>query len=198
MAKRIEGLPVVPPVYHVAPVARRGAPAQHDAVPETALADELKTLLPAALVSVSAAMGALPFGGTASLAAALGSRAAEPIATALVSRFRDRLGQVAWPAWLQLRITSDEPPPIVTMTEFSNRRNHYVDQALKGRATLLSKHGTVVAAIVPLEPGGYERTVYTAGASALDVEDAEALAELEQTLVSESRVDSEPDTTYDA
>ncbi len=69
------------------------------------------------------------------------------------------------PAWLRPAIDPGRTPKLTTMTSFANDRSRVIREAVdESRPVLISRHGRIVAAIVPLEPGAYETEVYrTAG-----------------------------------
>lgn len=104
---------------------------------------------------------------TAQLAAALGDIASATTAAAvnnlLGKSSRSRFGY--FPRWLRPKIDPERKPKLTTMTTFSRDRSRLVREAIEQSApVLISRHGQIVAALVPLEPGAFERTVYkTAG-----------------------------------
>jgi hypothetical protein len=103
------------------------------------------------------------------LAAALGTIA--PAATAagiaywLSKESRSRAAFV--PRWLRPRIDPECTPKLTTMTSFANDRSRMVREAIEDSTpVLISRHGQIRAALVPLEPGAYEAVVYEAGGRA--------------------------------
>jgi hypothetical protein len=71
------------------------------------------------------------------------------------------------PRWLRPRIDPERTPILATMTSFANDRSRIVRQAIEDSTpVLISRHGQVLAAIVPLEPGAYEATAYEAAGRA--------------------------------
>lgn len=97
----------------------------------------------------------------ASLAAALGSAAASVVASSLADWLESRAQEQAerGPGWLRLAVSPSATPELATLTEFSQRRTQYVNQALGGTPVLLTRRGVVVAAVVPLKEGAYEDAV---------------------------------------
>jgi hypothetical protein len=71
------------------------------------------------------------------------------------------------PRWLRPRIDPERTPILATMTTFANDRSRMVRQAIENSTpVLISRHGQILAAVVPLEPGAYEATVYEAAGRA--------------------------------
>jgi antitoxin (DNA-binding transcriptional repressor) of toxin-antitoxin stability system len=145
------------------------------------LREGLQRVLPSALVQATddaqAAVASLSEDtpaeedvAVASLAAALGTAAVGSVAAGLRAWLERRLaeGRVhSWPDWLRPALTPDAKPRLATLTQFSQQRTQYVREVLNGAPVLLARHGTVVAAIVPLEPGAFERTAYPSAARRL-------------------------------
>jgi len=99
----------------------------------------------------------------ASLAAALGASAATAVASALaawLTRRSSKHPSFGWPRWMRPALDPSRSPKLATLTEFSQLRTQYVREALEGVPILLTRHGSVVAALVPLQPGAYEDSVY--------------------------------------
>jgi hypothetical protein len=121
------------------------------------------------------------------LAAALGTIA--PAATAAAVAYwlsrepRSRLTFV--PRWLRPRIDPERPPKLTTMTSFANDRSRMVREAIEDSTPILiSRHGQVLAAVIPLEPGAFETAVYEAGGRArLAAADASPPVELDEKTV---------------
>lgn len=67
-----------------------------------------------------------------------------------------------WPSWLRPRLAADARPRFVTLTDFARKRSRLVADLDDG-PVLLTRRGTVVAALVPLEPGAYEAATREAG-----------------------------------
>jgi PHD/YefM family antitoxin component YafN of YafNO toxin-antitoxin module len=143
------------------------------------LADAVAEVLPAALVSSAGdaervAVPQVEHGERAAtgpdvavIAAALGSTAVSSVVRGIQCWFADRGSQVhRWlPNWFQPALRADVMPTVVTLTEFSNRRNKHVRDVIDTQsAVLISRHGKVVAAIVPLVEGAFEDTMYAAAA----------------------------------
>ena len=96
-------------------------------------------------------------------AAALGTTAAGAVSQALIHRLgfrweRSVLGSL--PNWLRPKVAPTAKPVVVTLTDFANGRSRYVRHVESGEPVLISRHGTVVAALVPVEAGAYEEAVY--------------------------------------
>lgn len=153
--------------------------------PQDALREGLEQVLPAALVQASdeAADRVTALSGPAgtdtepgiedasvrtfasTLAAALGSIAPATTASAIDS-WLDRasnLRLVLVPRWLHPSINPHRQPKLVTMTSFANDRSRVVREAIDDSTpVLISRHGRIMAALIPLEPGAYEADVYKA------------------------------------
>ena len=140
------------------------------------LHEELHRVLPIALAGAAPAAtaalatatpgldSAAPGESTVNLAAAaLSGTAVEWVANGLrswVDSIRDR-STSQWPSWLRPAFRTAARPEIVTLTQFSNDRLKYIRELPDaGAPLLLTRHGTVVAALIPLEPGSYEKAVY--------------------------------------
>jgi len=202
----------VPPARQPAPEDGRDI-SQESGISEEqgeAIDTELQRLLPAALLEASQeaheAAAAVSRSSVetaltpaiATLAAALGSAAAPLVASALKGRLARRaLGHAHCPTWLQPAIVPGRAPVLVTMTEFSQRRSNLVHKAEKGVPVLLSRHGTVVAAIIPLEPGAYERAVYPDALRRVDEDAAERRAQLLKDWETESQGTEEPTSDWE-
>jgi prevent-host-death family protein len=96
-------------------------------------------------------------------AAALGTTAAGALSHALIqwlNRRRDRLSEVSLPNWLRPAVSLTARPLVATLTDFANNRSRYVRSVESGEPVLISRHGTVVAALIPVEVGAYEEAVY--------------------------------------
>jgi hypothetical protein len=103
------------------------------------------------------------------LAAALGTIAPAATATAIAYWLsREPRSRVAFvPRWLRPRIDPERTPKLTTMTSFANDRSRMVREAIEDSTpVLISRHGQVRAAIIPLEPGAYEAVVYEAAGRA--------------------------------
>ena len=103
------------------------------------------------------------------LAAVLGTIAPAATATAIAYWLskgpHSRLTFV--PRWLRPRIDPERTPKLTTMTSFANDRSRMVREAIEeSTPVLISRHGQVLAAVVPLEPGAYEAVVYEASGRA--------------------------------
>jgi prevent-host-death family protein len=98
------------------------------------------------------------------LVAALGGAAVDLVAAGLGSWLASVIqrGVGGWPEWLRPAIRADAEPKVVTLTKFSQERSRYVRELTDGAPVLLTRHGTVVAAVVPIEPGSYEEAAYPA------------------------------------
>lgn len=144
------------------------------------LEDALTNVLPAALVSSAEdARDAVPDGHESTagsavvLAAALGATAARPIAHALHSWFARRGEQLvgALPRWFQPAFDAEATPIVATQTEFSNGRNRFVRSVVESRTpVLISRRGSVVAALVPVVEGVFEQEAYAAAAREIRAE----------------------------
>jgi antitoxin (DNA-binding transcriptional repressor) of toxin-antitoxin stability system len=152
--------------------------APSDVEPETIEADEgelregLEQVLPPVLVSqapaargdvsslMSHASDSSPYLDVAAdvFAAALGSSSATPVAAMLV-RYMSRKHLRHPRSWLTQVIQSAKSSKLTTLTDFSTNRNRYVKDAEEGNAVFLTRRGTVVAALVPVERGLYESEV---------------------------------------
>lgn len=175
----VAGSASFPPQDNVSVESASGSVTRASGMTEAALREGLQSVLPAALVEAvpdaSEAVDDLPghHGGLAStatsLAASLGSTAAASVASALDSWLARRSAAGArWPGWLRPAFRSDVVPDVVTLTRFSQQRSQYVRKVIDGSPVLLTRHGTVVAAVVPLEPGVYEEEVYGEGFRQVD------------------------------
>jgi prevent-host-death family protein len=159
---------------------------------EDTLREGLQRVLPAALVeatpeareAIAELPKAAPDVAAASLAAALGSTAASSVASVLVAWLRRSAiastSSTRLPNWLKLAaLTEDVAPELVTVTDFSQNRSRYVRRATaEGVPTVISVHGTAVAALVPLVPGAYEEAVYRSGLEQLDAQAEERRTQL--------------------
>lgn len=144
-------------------------------IDEAFLAEGLQEVLPPMLVGATdqaqevvphatrdreseAEQSALP-----TFAAALGAAAAGAVSTALIEwliRHRERPILRSLPNWLRPSVAPTAQPVVVTLTDFANSRSRYVRLVESGAPVLISRHGTVVAAVIPVEPGAYEEAVY--------------------------------------
>ena len=117
-------------------------------------------------------------------AAALGSTAVGPLASALVAWLDKRRYQVrALPRWLKPALTTDAQPVLATLTEFSNQRSMYVRQAVDEQIpVLLTRHGRVVAAVIPVEKGAFEESTYPIAADDIRAERLAGRSNLQATL----------------
>lgn len=99
------------------------------------------------------------------IAAALASVATSSLATTLTHYLAvrgRRLGQ-ANPDWFRPMLDSRRPPEMTTLTEFSAKRSQYVREVMDNKTpVLISRHGKVLAAIVPLVEGAFEANFYVA------------------------------------
>ena len=96
-------------------------------------------------------------------AAALGTTAAGAVSYALIqwlNRRREGSSQESLPNWLRPVVALTARPLVATLTDFANNRSRYVRSVESGEPVLISRHGTVVAALVPVEVGAYEEAVY--------------------------------------
>ena len=102
---------------------------------------------------------------TTQLAAALGAIAPATTAAAVTDQLGKRSRLPSFPRWLRPNIDPDRKPKLTTMTSFSRDRSRLVREAIEeSTPVLISRHGQVLAALIPLEPGAFERAVYrTAG-----------------------------------
>ena len=101
-----------------------------------------------------------------SFAAALGAAAAGAVSHALIewlSRRKER-SILRLPNWLRPSVAPTAQPTVVTLTDFTNSRSRYIRLVENGEPVLISRHGTVVAAVIPVEAGAYEEAVYPAAA----------------------------------
>jgi len=138
---------------------------------ESILHEGLQRVLPPVLVQSTTeasgviapvTRGSLSFDEFASLAAALGSTAASPVAHALrVWIGKQRLDAYGhrWPVWLRPAIAGGVKATLATLTDFSQKRSQYIKEVEGGTPILLTRHGSVIAAVIPLQPGAYEQTV---------------------------------------
>jgi prevent-host-death family protein len=147
-------------------------------IDEASLAEGLQEVLPPTLVGVTSqaqevvpdvtrsAEGEAEKADSAALqvfAAALGTTAAAALSRALIqwlSRRLERSSEVSLPNWLRPAVAATAVPVVATLTDFANNRSHYVRSVESGEPVLISRHGTVVAALVPVEAGAYEEAVY--------------------------------------
>lgn len=104
---------------------------------------------------------------TTQLAAALGTIAPATTAAAVNNRLgkSSRSWLASFPRWLRPNIDPDRKPKLTTMTSFARDRSRLVREAIEeSTPVLISRHGQILAALIPLEPGAYESAVYkTAG-----------------------------------
>lgn len=146
--------------------------------PEDSLAQALQEVMPATLVGVAQeAREVVPDvtrieieeAGLADssvfsiFAAALGTAAASAVSHAAIQWLSRRRGPSIFgvlPNWLRPAIAPAAKPIVVTLTDFANSRSRYVRSMESGVPVLISRHGTVVAALIPVEPGAYEEAVY--------------------------------------
>jgi hypothetical protein len=98
---------------------------------------------------------------TTQLAAALGVIAPAPTAAAVTHMLGSRRRIASLPRWLRPRIDPRRKPKLATMTSFSKDRSRLVREAIEeSTPVLISRHGRILAAIIPLEPGAYDEAVY--------------------------------------
>jgi prevent-host-death family protein len=123
---------------------------------------------------------------TYQLAAALGviapATTAAAVGNLLGKSLRSRFAFL--PRWLRPRIDPDRAPRLATMTEFSQDRSRLVREVIEeSTPVLISRHGRIVAALVPLEPGAFEETVYkAAGRARAAIEEDRSSPELDDSL----------------
>jgi hypothetical protein len=136
---------------------------------------------------------------TAQLAAALGHIA--PAATAaavgnLVGKSQ-RSRFTPFPRWLRPKIDPDRKPTLTTMTSFAKNRSRLVREAIEeSTPVLISRHGRIVAALVPLEPGEFEKVVYkTAGRARLEAGADQQPPQLDESLVEKILASDDPEAT---
>ena len=189
--------------------------------PQEALREGLEQVLPAALVKasdeaadrVSALSGAVQadtepeaedvsvkaFAST--LAAALGTIAPAITASAIdswIDKANLRLALV--PRWLHPSIIPDRQPKLMTMTSFANDRSRVVREAIDDSSpVLISRHGRIMAAVIPLEPGAYEGEVYkAAGRERWDAMREKPPIELDEKTAEEILTSDDPEETASA
>jgi prevent-host-death family protein len=154
------------------------ATAAPSVIDEAFLAEGLKEVLPATLVGKTAqAQQVVPDVTRATeieaeqansevllvFAAALGTTAAAAVSHALIqwlNRRRERLSQGSLPNWIRPAIALTARPLVATLTDFADNRSRYVRSVENGEPVMISRHGTVVAALIPVEVGAYEEAVY--------------------------------------
>lgn len=189
--------------------------------PQEALREGLEQVLPAALVKASDeaadrvsalsssahaddepdAEGVSVRAFASTLAAALGTIAPAITASAIdswIDRANLRLALV--PRWLHPSITPDRQPRLMTMTSFANDRSRVVREAIEDSSpVLLSRHGRIVAAVIPLEPGAYEGAVYkAAGRERWDAMRERPPVKLDEKTVEEILASDDPEETASA
>lgn len=174
------------------------------------LREGLEQVLPTALVRASdeavervratgdvagPAAGATPKNLASMLAAALGT-IAPAVTTAAIGHWLDRESRSSsvFPRWFRPRIDLERSPKLATMTSFAHDRSRLVREAIdESTPILISRHGQVLAAIVPLEPGAFESAVYeTAGRARLDAVNAAQQEELDDKTAEAIRSASDP------
>jgi len=134
---------------------------------------------------------------TAQLAAALGAIA--PATTVAfvndkLSKSRTRPSRLAFPRWLRPNIDPDRKPKLTTMTSFAKDRSRLVREAIEeSTPVLISRHGQVLAALIPLEPGAFERTVYpAAGRGRSDATAGQSVPQLDEKTAERILASDEP------
>jgi prevent-host-death family protein len=134
------------------------------------------------------------------VAAALGSIAV-PSVTQMLSGWLDRnqtqREHTALPAWFKPKLDPDATLRVSSLTEFSQRRTQFVNAVEDGEVIILTRRGTAVAAVVPLEPGSYESSVTVPALQRLLAE-ATSAAELDADKAAEISSSDDPTAAAEA
>jgi len=131
---------------------------------------------------------------TTQLAAALGAIAPATTAAAVTDELGRRSWLAAFPRWLRPKIDPDRKPKLTTMTSFSQDRSRLVREAIEeSTPVLISRHGRVLAALVPLQPGSFERAVYkSAGRARSDAAAEQSAPQLDEKVAERILASDDP------
>lgn len=104
----------------------------------------------------------------ATFAAALGSSAVTSLASSLSEWLTRHHVAPRLPAWLCPAVDGRKVPLLVTLTDFANGRSRIVRDAVRDEVpVLISRHGKVIAAVIPLAPGAFEDAAYAQSAGVI-------------------------------